>query len=218
MFITLDGVDGSGKSSIAKALHNYMESNYPNTVSCLTREPGGAGTHIGEQLRNLVLDTYGLLPETQLFLFTASRLEHCHKFILPALLAGHTVICDRFYASTYVYQFLDSKISLYLYNNSTAAVRESFTRHGLRPYPDLQFVLDVDYETMRSRLDSRSGQKLNAFDVMDKQTFDIRRNGYLAYASSSLNYNSIIIDATKPPQYVLQACIDVVEKHLGKTQ
>jgi len=216
MFITLDGVDGSGKSSIARALHDYMETHHPETVTRLTREPGGVGTHIGEQLRNIVLDTHGLLPETQLFLFTASRLEHCHKFILPALLAGHTVICDRFSASTFVYQFLDSKISLYLYNNSTAAVRELFTRYGLRPYPDLQLILDVDYDTAHSRIASRLGQKPNAFDVMSKATFDLRRAGYLAYASSALNCNSVVIDSAHPPQSVLQACITVIEEHLGK--
>ncbi|WP_372604245.1 dTMP kinase, partial [Actibacterium sp.] len=102
IFLTFEGVDGSGKSTQARALADYLRSMGREVV--LTREPGGAPG--AEDIRALVLqgDPDRWSAETELLLFTAARRDHLEKTIEPALAAGAVVICDRFADSTRVYQ------------------------------------------------------------------------------------------------------------------
>ena len=103
-FITLEGVDGSGKSTQAKLLKEALEAEGHSVL--LTREPGGSPG--AEEIRSLVLegepDRWS--AETEILLFTAARRDHLERTILPALAAGTIVICDRFVDSTRVYQGL----------------------------------------------------------------------------------------------------------------
>ena len=103
-FITLEGVDGSGKSTQAKLLKEALEAEGHSVL--LTREPGGSPG--AEEIRSLVLegepDRWS--AETEILLFTAARRDHLERTILPALGAGTIVICDRFVDSTRVYQGL----------------------------------------------------------------------------------------------------------------
>lgn len=216
MFITLDGVDGSGKSSIAKALHAHLESKWPDKKIHLTREPGGKGLHVGEELRSIILSNQYLTPETVLMLLVAARIEHCRTFIIPALLNGAIVICDRFSASTFVYQRVECQVDLPLYTSSRDVVQKLFTDRGLSAFPDVQLLLDVDYDTSRARLEARTDQKLNFFDTASEQTFINRRCGYLAYAQTPHFDNGTVISADRTPQEVFSDCLSAVDARFAQ--
>ena len=102
MFITFEGIEGSGKSTQIVKLANYLKSRGNRVV--LTREPGG--TPIGDQIRKILLDpaNKGLDPAAELLLYAASRAQHLSEVILPALDYGAIVLCDRFSHATLAYQ------------------------------------------------------------------------------------------------------------------
>jgi len=113
MFVVLEGIDGSGKTTLVQQLKRY--NSFPAGV-VFTREPGGTPT--GEQIRKVVLEKK-VDPKSTFLLMQAARIEHMHEVILPALLQGKIVICDRYYGSSLVYQgeqgvpidFMDSVLS-----------------------------------------------------------------------------------------------------------
>ncbi|MDD5536658.1 MAG: dTMP kinase, partial [Candidatus Cloacimonetes bacterium] len=102
LFITFEGIEGSGKSTQVQLLTQYLNNHHLPYIC--TREPGG--TPIAEAIRRILLDPLcaEMLPETELLLYNASRAQHTGELILPALQAGKIVISDRYYDSTYAYQ------------------------------------------------------------------------------------------------------------------
>ena len=102
MFITLEGIEGSGKTTQAKYMVRFLESKGHDCV--MTREPGG--TRIGKKIRAILLDpeSTDMDPLTELLLYIADRAQHIRELVYPSLSAGKTVICDRFYDATLVYQ------------------------------------------------------------------------------------------------------------------
>ena len=153
LFITFEGNDGSGKSSvIAKAKEILEEQGYKVT---LTREPGGS--KIAEKIRTLILDpsNLGMDDRTEALLYAASRREHLIKTILPALDKGHIVLCDRFLDSSLVYQGLARGIGIdEVYNLNMFAVEGKL--------PDLTLFVQVRPEIGLSRisLDNRELDRL----------------------------------------------------------
>jgi dTMP kinase len=140
-FITLEGIDGAGKSTHLKWLAAFLES-HGITVQ-LTREPGG--TELGESLRKLLLDSSQRLhPETEALLVFAARREHLDKIILPALAAGRWVICDRFTDATYAYQSGGSGIAW-----ERIGILEKWVQGELEP--DITLYFDVTPEVGRNR-------------------------------------------------------------------
>jgi len=141
LFITFEGIDGSGKSTQARLFHKYLRDNgYPHI---LTREPGGSDG--AEDIRRLLVegDTGRWSPETEILLFTAARRDHLERTILPALEAGKTVLCDRFADSTRVYQ-----------GAARADLRDTVDQlHQLMigREPDLTFIIDMDPAKSLSR-------------------------------------------------------------------
>jgi dTMP kinase len=101
-FITLEGCEGSGKSTQARLLHEHLVDLGEEVI--LTREPGG--THLGDRIRSILLapGSAGMDPTAELFLYLAARAEHVGRVIEPALAAGTTVVCDRFADATLAYQ------------------------------------------------------------------------------------------------------------------
>ena len=102
LFITFEGIEGSGKSTQMELLARKLEEL--GLPCLLTREPGGPP--IAEHIRQLLLDPLHceMLPETELLLYSASRVQHTGEWILPALRLGKIVLCDRYYDSTFAYQ------------------------------------------------------------------------------------------------------------------
>lgn len=145
MFISFEGIDGSGKSTQARLLADALRAD--GHAVTLTREPGGSPG--AEEIRRLVLegDPDRWSAETETLLFTAARRDHLERTIEPALAAGHVVITDRFADSTRVYQGL-----------TRGDLRETVDRlHALmiRREPDLTFIIDIDPATGLARAKGR---------------------------------------------------------------
>jgi len=142
-FITLEGIDGCGKTTQAKLLAERLRQL--GTLVVETREPGG--TAVGRALRQVLLDpdNLDLAPETELLLFLADRLQHLVELIKPALARGDTVICDRFHDSTVAFQKFGRQLDF-----STV---ESVVRNKIEPAtPDLTFWMDLTPCLARERI------------------------------------------------------------------
>ena len=147
LFLSFEGIDGSGKSTQARMLAEFLENSGRPVV--LTREPGGSPG--AEEIRSLVLqgDPDRWSAETEILLFTAARRDHMERTILPALAAGKIVICDRFADSTRMYQGL-----------SRGNLRERVDQlHSLMipRDPDKTILIDMDPSVGLSRAKSRNG-------------------------------------------------------------
>ena len=171
-FITLEGVEGAGKSTNLNYIQAALETAGVDLV--LTREPGG--TPLGETIRELLLghEFDGMADDTELLLMFAARAEHLQRKIVPALEQGQWVLCDRFTDATYAYQGggrgLDQQRIIEL---------EQFVQGDLRP--DLTILLDLDVETGLARAGSRSAP--DRFESEARGFFERVRASYLERAA-----------------------------------
>ena len=167
-FITLEGVDGAGKSTCINFIKKYISDK--GFKSIFTREPGG--TLLGEKLREILLHDE-ITPETETLLMFAARSEHVQKVIKPNLRSGLIVISDRFTDATYAYQsagkFVEEKKITILKN----WVHEDLT-------PDLTFLFDLPIDVSLSRL--KSNGNLDKFEKESSGFHTRIRNSYLALA------------------------------------
>lgn len=147
-FLTLEGLDGCGKSTQAKLLKEYLEREGMDVV--LTREPGG--TPIGERLRELVLDIRqkGLTYTTEVFLYAASRAQHMSEVVAPSLAQDKVVICDRFTDSTVAYQGFGCGLDI-----EVLSVINEFASCGINP--DLTILIDIPVEEALRRINRVEG-------------------------------------------------------------
>ncbi len=171
IFITLEGIEGVGKTSNLRFIKELLETAGHNCV--VTREPGG--TNLGEALRDLLLSHSddNMSADTELLMMFAARAEHLSKVILPALEKNQTVLCDRFTEATYAYQgggrLLDvDKIS----------ELEEWVQGELRP--DLTVILDAPVEVGRARAGSRS--EPDRIEKEQDDFFQRVRNAYIELA------------------------------------
>jgi dTMP kinase len=156
MFITLEGPEGSGKTSQLPLLADFLRRHGYDVLT--TREPGG--TAIGDQVRRILFDlgNKGMDPRTEILLFQASRAQHVEEVIKPALAAGKVVLCDRYADSTLAYQGYGHGVDL-------RVLREivTFATAGLNP--DLTVFLDVDVEEgLKRRTDGGNWNRLDDYD------------------------------------------------------
>ena len=168
-FVTLEGVDGAGKSTHIEFIADSLGARGHHVV--VTREPGG--TDLAEQLRKAILQQ-PMQPLAETLLLLAARADHVVRVIVPALDAGHWVICDRFSDATAAYQGMGKGVSLELIGRLSAAVHP-----GLRP--DRTLVFDCTYAVARQRL-AASGKPLDRFEREDRAFFERVRGAYLAQA------------------------------------
>lgn len=170
LFITLEGIDGSGKSTQRELLARELRRRGLDIV--VTREPGG--TAIGESIRHLMVSdaTEHIAPTTELLLYVAARAQHVEELIRPSLEAGRIVISDRYTDSTVAFQGYGRGL-----NQTMIEELNDFATQGLRP--DLTIVFDVDPELARTRQGSRPiGGLLGAFDEQHSEFHDRMRDGY----------------------------------------
>lgn len=168
-FITLEGVDGAGKSTHLSWLVNHLRKQGHTVVQ--TREPGG--TPLGEKLRELLLhETMHL--ETEALLMFAARREHLEQVIQPALARGDWVVCDRFTDASFAYQGGGRGLS-----SVKLAQLETWVQEGF--HPDLTLLFDLPIEVASQRM-AGAGRKLDRFE-QEKTDFHERvRAAYLARA------------------------------------
>ena len=171
LFITVEGIEGAGKSSNIAFAENLLRSHGHDVL--LTREPGG--TPLGEELRQLLLGHKhdGMDDLTELLLMFAARAEHLHNKILPALEAGKWVICDRFTDATYAYQGGGRQL-----DTSAITTLENLVQGSRRP--DLTLLLDLPVETGLARAAKRS--EPDRFERQKLDFFQRVRDAYLQIA------------------------------------
>ncbi len=174
-FITLEGVDGAGKSSHIPWIAERLRAggNAGGREVIVTREPGG--TPLAEKLRALVL-AEPMDPLAETLLMFAARADHVQKVIAPALARGAWVVCDRFTDATLAYQGAGKGVSADRIGQLAQA-----THPGLAP--DLTLVFDCPYEVSRSRL-SNSGRELDRFEAEERAFFERVRAAYRALADA----------------------------------
>ncbi len=169
-FITLEGMDGAGKSTHLSWIPGFMQARGAQVR--LTREPGG--TPLGEQLRTLLLDkTQQLHPDTEALLMFAARREHMDKVIVPALQAGIWVLCDRFSDASFAYQAGGSGLPW-----ERVAALESWVQGDLQP--DLTLYFDVPAAVGKAR--SGAARQADRFEQEDMAFYERVRQGYLRRA------------------------------------
>ncbi|OXZ30325.1 dTMP kinase [Finegoldia magna] len=199
MFITFEGPDGSGKSTIIQKVYNYLIEN--NYVVIKTREPGGSP--IAEKIRNLILDTENIKMgyRTEALLYAASRAQHVEETILPALNENKIVLCDRFLISSLAYQGVGRGLGIENVRNIN-----EFAINGI--FPDFVLFFDVDPITTLKRKSS-----LDTADRLEKEGNNFHErvyNGYKEILNSEKNIE--IIDATQSVEDVFNQCIEVLKR------
>ena len=166
-FFTFEGGEGCGKSTQVKLLADYLREQGEEVLQ--TREPGGSAG--AEKIRELLLsETKNFSPKTEVLLNFAARLDHVEQAIKPALDVGKTVISDRFFDSTYVYQGAAQGVDLELIDNLRAASIGDFKPH-------LTFLLDIDPEKALKRAIDRGDA--NHFEAMGIDFHKSIREGFL---------------------------------------
>ncbi len=147
LFVVLEGPEGAGKSTLARALSALLAAEAGEDRVVLTREPGGTPT--SDAVRDVLLDTrFDMAPLTEFLLYSASRAQHVEQVIRPALDAGKAVICDRFSGSSVAYQGAGRGVD-------AAFVRELNARVSQGCIPDLTILVDIDPELGLQRIASR---------------------------------------------------------------
>ncbi len=181
-FITLEGVDGAGKSTHIDFIKSYFESNSLEYI--VTREPGGTNT--GEKIREILLNDE-ILPITESLLMFAARYEHLSLLIQPNLRAGVTVISDRFTDASYAYQSGGKGVDASIIDQL-----KTITHGDLEP--DLTILFDLPVEVSIERLNNT-----RVLDRFEKQNYEFHqkvRKMYLKIASENKD-RFCIIDSTK---------------------
>ena len=198
-FITVEGIEGAGKSTQMDAIGEFLRARGIRTI--VTREPGG--TPLGETLRGVLLnpENRGMAADTELLLVFAARAEHLEKVIVPALEAGDWVLSDRFTDATFAYQGGGRGIDA-----ARIAALEQWVQGGLRP--DLTLLLDLSVKAGLQRIAGRNPP--DRFEREDGGFFERIRASYLERAAAEPQ-RFRRIDASAPLEAVRAQVLEAVE-------
>jgi len=194
LFITLEGGEGAGKSTLVRALEEGLRADGREVV--LTREPGGSP--LGERIRALLLQGAfkGNGPAVEAVAFAAARSDHLSKVILPALARGAVVVCDRFFDSTRAYQG---------YHGVDAGLLDTLEREAVGPWrPDLTLLLDLDPRIGLARAVARRGTgEVDRFEGEDMRFHEGVRAAFLGMAAREPG-RFHVLDASRAPDEVAE--------------
>ncbi len=204
LFITLEGPEGSGKSSVMEKVYERLLSEGYEIVK--TREPGG--TPIGEQIRNVILNQGNTKMDirTECLLFAASRRQHLVEKIWPSLKQGKLVFCDRYLDSSLAYQGYARKLGIDNVLNVNLFATEN-------TYPDLTLFFDVAPEIGLERINKNHNREVNRLDV---EKLEFHKNVYQGYITLLNMYPERIkrIDASKPFNEVVEDTYNLIKGYL----
>jgi dTMP kinase len=211
MFITFEGIEGSGKTSQIHSIQTYLSEKGHDVIT--TREPGSS--EIGTQIRSILLDSKnkGLDSLAELLLYMADRAQHLNETIKPALSAGKIILCDRYFDATLAYQGyargLDIGLITKLHQLAFSDVR-----------PDLTLLLDLPAEEGLARAwqQIENGQRTNRETRFEEEALAFHskvRSGYLTLAADEPQ-RFRIINATASIKEVQQAMIVIIEQALNR--
>lgn len=202
-FITLEGIEGVGKSSNMKFIADLLQASGKSVV--MTREPGG--TEIAEAIRKVLLHEYAeaTLPQTELLLLYAGRLQHVEHVIKPALEQGKWVICDRFTDASYAYQGAGRGVAIEKIDMLNQWVLSGFA-------PDCTIILDAPVEVAFSRIQTQ--RTLDRFEKENRIFFEKIRAQYLAMASRNA-YRYQVIDASQSLEEVQNQLSHIINRFVS---
>lgn len=213
MLITLEGIEGSGKSTQMKWITEHLEKRGRRCV--VTREPGD--TAIGKKIRAILLDpeSRGLDPLAELFLYAADRAQHLGERVLPRLAAGDVVVSDRFFDATTAYQGYARGLDLEVIEKIHAMVLK-----GLRP--DLTLLLDLPPEVGLGRANAAlaAGDRTASESRFEQEALAFHekvRKGYLTLAHREPE-RFVVIDATCSPDVVTEEIVRAIDERLARTK
>jgi dTMP kinase len=202
IFITLEGPDGAGKTTIAHMLAEKFE----NTM--LTREPGGID--IAEQIRRVILakENIAMDPRTEALLYAAARRQHLVEKVKPALKQGKMVLCDRFVDSSLAYQGYARGLGVdEVFSINQFAIGDMM--------PELTIYFDIDPESGLERISKNQGREVNRLDL---ESLDFHQKVHEGYQLLLERFpeRMIKIDASGSLEKVLQEAVSAIENHLNK--
>lgn len=204
MFVTIEGPEGSGKSSVTKKVTEMLEKDGEEVV--LTREPGG--TPISEEIRNVILDKKNTNMDsmTEALLYAASRRQHLVEKVWPLSKEGKIVISDRFIDSSLAYQGgarglgIDKILSLNMYATDGY-------------FPDLTLLFDIDPEIGLARIKANSNREVNRLDLEKLEFHKNVRKTFLELAKK-FDDRYVILDASKPFDEVVIDAYNAIKNKL----
>lgn len=204
MFITFEGPEGSGKSSVLREVtQRFIDEGYPILN---TREPGG--TEIAEQIRNVILDKQNvkLDPRAEALLYAASRRQHLVEKIWPAIKEGKIIFCDRYLDSSLAYQGGARNLGV----DEVLQVNSFATENT---FPDLTILFDITPELGLERIAKNANREVNRLDLEKLDFHHNVRNTFLELAKRYSN-RYVVIDASQPYEDVVNNVYSVIKKHL----
>lgn len=204
MFITFEGPEGSGKTSVAKKIVELLKEKGHQVV--LTREPGG--TLIAEQIRDIILDkkNTALDARAEALLYAASRRQHLIEKVWPALKENKIVICDRFLDSSLAYQGVGRGLGVKEVLDINLFATE-------KTYPDLTLLFDLTPEQGLERIEKNKNREVNRLDLENIAFHTKVRNAFLELAKQYSD-RYVIIDASKTLDEVVKATYEVILSRL----
>ena len=206
MFITFEGPDGSGKSTVIKTIYERLVNEKYNIL--LTREPGG--TPIAEKIRTVILDNenVALDPRAEALLYAASRRQHLVEKIWPALKEGKIVLCDRYLDSSLAYQGGGRDLGVENVLNINLFATEN-------TYPDLTIFFNVSPEVGLSRV---SQDKKRVADRLDNESENFHDKVYETFLELTKKYKDriVVIDASKPLNEVIENTYKILKEKLNE--
>lgn len=205
MFITLEGIEGSGKTTQVKRIGEFLKSRGQDFI--VTREPGG--TEIGKKIRAILLDpeSKDMAPLTELLLYTADRAQHIKESVIPSLSEGKTVLCDRYFDATVVYQGFARGLDIGLINKLHKLIL-----NDLKPDITILFDLPAEKGLLRAWQQIEKGTRVGVETRFEKETLSFHekvRQGYLELARIEPE-RFRIVDASKDEVRVSKEIIKVL--------
>ncbi len=199
-FFTLEGIDGSGKSTVISIIQKELEKRNANFIA--VREPGSTG--IGEKIRDMLLDPNVFIsPVEEVYLYATSRAIFVRRIVLPALNSGKLVISERYVDSSFAYQGYGKGVPLkFIYEINKTAISGVF--------PNLTVLLDIDPSIGIKRLESKKKDRL---ELEGLNFYERVRDGYLKLAER-FRYRYMVIDGTKEPGEIASIVLDKLERFM----
>ncbi|RZI49780.1 dTMP kinase [Lactococcus kimchii] len=205
IFISLEGPDGAGKTSVLQAILPEIQNMKREIVA--TREPGGV--RVAEEIRQVILNPKNteIDSKTELMLFAAARRLHMQEKILPALAAGKVVIVDRFIDSSVAYQGYGRELGV-----EVVDWLNNFATDGLKP--DLTLYFDVDTDVALERIMNNRADEINRLDLERAEMHRKVRQGYLEIVAKSPE-RFVKIDASQPLNQVISDTLSVLKNRFS---
>ena len=206
LFITIEGPEGSGKTTVAKKVVETLENEGHKVL--YTREPGGVG--IAEKIRDIILDVNNtnLDPRSEALLYAASRRQHLIEKVIPALEKGYIVICDRFVDSSLAYQGHARGLGIdEIYNINLFAINECF--------PDMTILLNIDPEVGLARIMKNRQDEVNRLDLEGMSFHKLVHEGY-EIIKEKYAERFTLVDGNNTPEVVFDSVYKIVKDKINE--